>query len=83
MYILSFICALAASYVLALVIRKFGVILWWKGLLYGVIVWVGVGASAMLTNSLYENRPKGLWLLFSVYQLILYAGLGVVFAVWR
>jgi hypothetical protein len=82
-YVVSFICAMAASYVLALLIRKWGVTVWWKGLLYGGIIWVGVGASAMLTNSMFESRPKGLWLLFSLYQLVLYAGLGVVYAVWR
>jgi hypothetical protein len=37
----------------------------------------------MLTNSIFENRPKGLWFLFSLYQLVVYAGMGVVFAVWR
>ncbi len=83
MYVVTLICALAASYVLALLIRKWGVVAWWKGLLYGGIIWIGVGASAMLTNSVFEGRPKGLWLLFSLYQLVLYAGLGVLFAVWR
>ncbi len=83
MYVVTVICALVASYVLALLIRKWGVRVWWKGMLYGGIIWVGVGASAMLTNSVFENRPKSLWLLFSLYQLVVYAGMGVVFAVWR
>jgi hypothetical protein len=83
MYVVTFICALVSSYALALIIRKWGVSLWWKGLLYGGGIWVGVGATAMLTNSVFENRPKGLWLLFSLYQLVVYAGMGVVFVVWR
>jgi hypothetical protein len=83
MYVVTLVCALAASYVLAVLIRSLGVTEWWKGLVFGSVVWVGVGASSLLTNSIFESRHKGLWLLFSLYQLVLYAGLGVVFTVWR
>lgn len=83
MYVLALVCALAASYVLAVLIRSLGITEWWKGLLCGAVIWAGVGSTALLTNSIFENRPKGLWALFSLYELVMFAGLGVVFAVWR
>lgn len=83
MYVLALLCALVASYVLAVVIRSLGITVWWNGLITGAILWIGVGAAAMLTNSIFESEPKGLWALFSLYELVMFAGLGVVFAVWR
>ena len=83
LYLLNLVVAFVASYVLALILRKFGISQWWKGLGYGAIVWVGVGATGTLTSSLFESRPKGLWLLFALYQFVVYAGLGVMFTLWK
>jgi hypothetical protein len=83
MYLVTLISALISSYVLALIIYKFNVTVWWHGLVYGAVVWVGIGATSMLTNSIFESRPKGLWALFGLYQLVVSMGLGVIFTVWR
>jgi hypothetical protein len=83
MYVVSLLCALVASYVLAVLIRSLGITQWWNGLITGAIIWIGAGSVALLTNSIFENRPKGLWALFSLYELVMFAGLGLVFAVWK
>jgi hypothetical protein len=83
MYLVTFVCALAASYVLALVIRGLNIDSWWMGLVAGAIAWAGIGAAPLLTNSVFESRPKALWLIFSAYELIVFAGLGVLFALWK
>ncbi len=83
MYLLTLVCSLVASYVLAVLIRSLGITEWWRGLITGAIIWVGVGSATQLTNSIFESRPKSLWALFTLYELVLFAGLGVVFAVWR
>jgi hypothetical protein len=83
MYVLALLCSLVASYVLAVIIRSLGITEWWSGLIAGGVLWIGIGAAAMLTNSIFESEPKGLWVIFSLYELVMFAGLGVVFAVWR
>ena len=83
MYVVSLLCALVASYVLAVLIRSLGITQWWNGLITGAIIWIGAGSVALLTNSIFESRPKGLWALFSLYELVMFAGLGLVFAVWK
>ena len=83
MYVVTLLCALVSSYVLAVLIRSLGITQWWNGLITGAIIWVGVGSVTLLNGSIFENRPKGLWALFSLYELVMFAGLGVVFAVWR
>lgn len=47
----------------------------------GVIVWLGVGATATLTVGTFEDSPRGVWLLFAGYQLVVRGLLGIVFSV--
>jgi hypothetical protein len=82
-YVLTLIAALVGAYVLDLIIRRFGITEWYKGLGYGALVWIGVGAASSLSNAIFENKPYSLWLLYGLYQLVIYAGLGALFTVWR
>ena len=82
MYIVPFVAALVSALVLAVLIEGFGITAWWEGLMLGAVVWLGVGAAASLTTSFFEGTGAGLWLLFALYQLVVYAAQGVVFAVW-
>lgn len=83
MYIIAFVAALAAGYVLAVLTGALGVSLWWRGALLGAIVSVGIGAAAALVNGLFLRNTISSWALFAFYQLVLYAVEGTVFAVWK
>lgn len=82
MYIFSFVGALAAAFVLNVLISGLDLNTWWWGALTGAVVWVGMGATGTLTYSIFNGPPLGSWLLFSLYGLIVYAAGGVLFVLW-
>ncbi|MDD9987537.1 MAG: hypothetical protein OXQ31_14780 [Spirochaetaceae bacterium] len=47
------------------------------------MVWVAIGALTSADTILCEDRPVGLRLLFSSYQLVVLTIAGVLFALWR
>ena len=49
----------------------------------GAVVWIAIGALTSDNTILHEDRPVGLWLLFSSYQLVVLTIAGVLFALWR
>jgi len=73
----------ASALILDLIIIAFGVSTWWMGLIAGAAVWIGVGATATAYTSVFEGRPGSLWSIFFFYQLMVYAGEGVLFALWK
>ncbi|HUV06131.1 MAG TPA: DUF1761 domain-containing protein [Spirochaetia bacterium] len=81
-YIGPFVTALVSALVLALVIEGFGISSWWQGIVMGALLWIGIGAAATLTTSVFEGKKKGLWLLYALYQLLVFMVLGLVFVVW-
>jgi hypothetical protein len=83
MYILPLLAGLAAAYVLAVAIGGLGITVWWQGILIGIILWLGLGASATLTTGTFEGSPRGAWLLFTLYQLVVYGVQGLLFALWH
>ncbi len=83
MYALTLVTAAVSSYMLALIIRNLGVTEWWMGLVWGILVSLGVAAASSLNSSIFEGRRKSLWLLYGIYHVVLYGVLGLVFAVWR
>lgn len=56
---------------------------WWGGAVTGAVVWVAIGALTSADTILCEDRPVGLRLLFSSYQLVVLTIAGVLFALWR
>ncbi len=82
LYVASFVAAFISALTLALIVEAFGVTTFFAGLLVGVIVVIGIVATVTLTFSIFEGPPLGVWLLFGMYQLIIFAVEGGVFAVW-
>ncbi len=83
MYVFAFLGALVSAYVLAVLVGALGITAWWRGAVLGAIVSVGIGSMAALVNGIFHRIPGVAWLLFAVYQLVLNAAEGLVFAVWR
>lgn len=83
MYILAFLGSLVSAYVLAVLIGALGITGWWRGAVLGAVVSVGIGSMAALVNGIFHRIPAVAWLLFALYQLVLNAAEGLMFAVWR
>ena len=80
---LGFVMGLVTTYVLAVIIGSAGVTTWWGGAVTGAVVWIAIGALTSANTILYEDRPVGLWLLYSSYQLVVLTIAGALFALWR
>jgi len=83
MYLLPLLASLVSAYVLAAIIAGLGLAVWWHGLVTGALVWLGIGATGTLTVGTFEDSPRGAWLLFTSYQLLVFAALGVMFVLWN
>ena len=81
-YIITFAAALVSAAVLSFIVNGLGITSWYGGILTGAAIWLGIGAVATLTISLYEGRKISLWVLFAFYQLIVFAVQGIAFAIW-
>ena len=82
MYIFSFVAAYLSGIVLYLVVIAFGSATFGAGLLAGVVTWVGFVVTTTLTYSLFEGPKLSVWMLFVLYQLVIFGVVGGVFAVW-
>lgn len=82
MYMFTGLAALVSSYVLALLVGVSGASGWTSGALMGVVVWIGIGATGTLVYTTFQGPPKSVWLLHGLYQLVVFAINGALFAVW-
>lgn len=75
--------AFLSALVLDLIIIAFDGSQWWMGLVVGLVVWIGVGVSAVVTAGVFESRPTALMVISFLYYLIIYGVMGIVFTVWK
>ncbi len=82
-YLLTFAAALVTALALDVLAWSMNLTSVWGGLRLGL--WTGVGFSAMgfFTNNIFEQRPFGLWLVISGYQVFYQMAAAVILAVWR
>jgi hypothetical protein len=52
------------------------------GMMIGIFVWVGIGATGTLVYTTFEGPPRNVWMLHALYQLVVFAINGAIFAVW-
>ena len=83
MYLKTAVASLAAMVVLNLIVVNFAPAGFFAGLITGGLVWLGIGATATFVYTTFEGPPTSVWLLFSLYQLILYLVMGGVFSIWK
>jgi len=83
MYILPFVAGLIAAYILAAMIAGLRITVWWQGVAIGTILWLGIGATGTFTVGTFEASPRGAWMLYTLYQLVVYAGQGLMFVLWK
>ncbi|MCX7878448.1 MAG: DUF1761 domain-containing protein [Ignavibacteria bacterium] len=81
-YVLNTIASLVFAYVLAHIVKFAGITSFTAGATAGFWVWLGFVVTTVLPGYLYESRPKMLYLIFIIYQLISIVLMGGLIAVW-
>lgn len=81
-YIKTAIAALVAMLLLNMVVVSFGAQSFVDGLIAGVLVFIGFGATMTFVYTNFEGPEERIWLLYVAYQVVVFAIMGGVFAIW-
>jgi hypothetical protein len=82
MYLKTALAAFVAMLFLNMVIVSLGTSTYLGGLLAGALTFVGFGATQTFVYTTFEGPSEKVWLLFGAYQLLVFAIMGGVFAIW-
>jgi hypothetical protein len=82
MYVVTAVASAITMVALSLIVHAFGAGSFVQGLIAGVVTWVGIGATATFVYTTFEGPPTNVWMLNAAYQLVIYAVMGGVFAIW-
>lgn len=82
MYIVTILTSAIAMTVLAVFVGAVGASSFVDGLIAGALAWIGLGATATFLYTTFEGPPTNVWFLNAVYNLIVWAVMGGVFAIW-
>lgn len=82
-YAVNTVASLVLAYVLAHIIKFTFTNTFQGGVMIGFWVWLGFVVTTVIPGYMYENRPKLLYLLFIIYQLISITLMGGVIAIWH
>jgi hypothetical protein len=86
MYISAFITSLIIAWVLGMLLAHFsggtpmGAA---HGALFGFFCWLGFAASTSYATAIFSGKPKQLWFIDSMYNLVSFVLAGIILAVWR
>jgi Protein of unknown function (DUF1761) len=86
MYLSAFITALITAWVMALVFAHFDRSIELSlahGVLFGFLFWLGFAATTSYATAIFSGKPKQLWLIDSMYNLVSFIIAGIILAVWR
>lgn len=86
MYLAAFITSLLIALVLAMMMAHFAAVVpisVGHGAILGFVCWLGFAASTSYATALFSGKPKQLWLIDSMYNLVSFVVAGIILAVWR
>jgi uncharacterized protein YneF (UPF0154 family) len=86
MYLAAFACAFLQALVMSAVIghiaggNPIGAA---HGAILGAVLWLGFAASTSYATALFSGKPKQLWLIDTMYNLVSFMLAGIILGVWR
>ena len=86
MYASAFICAFIQSWVMAALIGHMAQVTDMNaahGAVFGALLWLGFAATTSYATALFSGKPRQLWLIDSLYNLVSFVLAGIILAVWR
>lgn len=81
-YVITAVASAITMIVLAILVRAIGSSTLVEGALVGAVIWLGIGATASFVYTTFEGPPTQVWALYAAYQLVVYAVMGGLFAIW-
>jgi hypothetical protein len=81
-YAKTALASFIAMLFLNLAVVAFGSQSFVDGLIVGAFTFFGVGATQTFVYTTFEGPKESVWLLYSIYQIIVFAVMGGVFTVW-
>lgn len=81
-YGLVFVADLVSALVLTLIINVANPANALEGALVGVIVGAGIAAASAFVFTVFSGPHKGLWLIYTGYQLVAFTLMGVLLTLW-
>jgi hypothetical protein len=81
--LLAFLCGLAISYIMAIVINHFAPFSCIRGAMVGTMMWIGFAAPTSFATAIFSMTKKPLWLINSAYNLVSFVIVGMILSVWR
>ena len=82
-YLIPFVGALIAAYVLALLINATQMTTLAGGLTLGLLVGIGIYATFVGANYMFSNHKPGLFLIDAGYPVLSLALMGIILGLWR
>ncbi|MGH7650760.1 MAG: DUF1761 domain-containing protein [Gemmatimonadaceae bacterium] len=86
LYISAFITSLLIASVMGLFIAHLSAVIPMSaahGALFGFFSWLGFAASTSYATAIFSGKPKQLWFIDSMYNLVSFVLAGIILAVWR
>jgi hypothetical protein len=86
LYVSAFICAFIQAWVLALVIghmaqvAEMGIA---HAAIFSALIWLGFAASTSYATAIFSGKPRQMWLIDTMYNLVSFVVAGIILAVWR
>ena len=51
--------------------------------IFSALIWLGFAATTSYATALFSGKPRQMWLIDSVYNLVSFVLAGIILAVWR
>jgi hypothetical protein len=86
MYISAFVTSLIIALVLGMLIAHLSAAVPMSaahGALLGFFCWLGFAGSTSYATAIFSGKPKQLWFIDSMYNLVSFVLAGIILAVWR
>jgi len=82
-YVFNTIASLVFAFVLAHIMKFASINDFSNGVMIGFWVWLGFVVTTVIPGYLYEGRPKLLYFIFILYQLVAICLMGGLLAIWK
>lgn len=86
MYTSAFACSLITAIIMAHILAHMASIMPTgavHGGFFGFMAWLGFAAPTSYATALFSGKPKQLWLIDSMYNLVSFVLAGLILAAWR
>ena len=82
MYLSALICGLLTAWMLAAFMSHMGRESWMIGAHVGALAWLGFAAPTSYATAVFSMKPKQLWLIDSLYNLVAFVIAGAIVGAW-